>query len=1788
MKQHFLRLFVYCSGMVFAIGLKASDPDVFTTFQEARQLERDGQTHEAFLEYLTIPGGEFAASSLAQGNAGEFLRVLQNSTNALASSRASLVEADLLLATGQSEAARQRYHLLAVEAGLTNWGTGQPGYYPVEPPQAGDSSRQIEERFEWFRRSEPALPFTIGPGSHRDNWLLRRLIALDLTNDAAREFSRLWEVHRTNTQPYAVLIPSMDGQGRETGEEKKLERPPGFNSFGLQFALDYSYFLKRSGQSNAALDLLLEPLRVMDMDRNPNLGHLETLPPELAALPVKKPDSSRRFGYGSGSSGVSRKEFIRLAYGEFKTAGRENVLLDMLQKQIASGENRARRVLAQVRLHQGQRDAALALELEYIQNCGLDPLSAACRRGQIYEEYQQAELAIAEYEKAQAMKAGPVQMPDAEEQIPDSPYFRQQAMFLPQTLLLAGDGSSLAMLQLPDRLQRLYGALGRNDKVLDIELAQVDAQQAMFPPKMVLRAGDGTSPVILQLPAPPGRLDSMAGVDQIARRFSAAGQSERFADWARQTFSTAKSPRARANLAWQLQWIDAAVTNAAIAAVTDAYGSLRDEWRDRFAKSGVDLERRFLRAVLDVNPTNAMARLDLLELEPQLEGAGVVSTLEALLAPDAANVFPPGRGIWNHSRLKSYPELAYRLMRLYERAGRLDDLRALGLRLAKEEKPFEHFDSAEYYPGGENGVEDFSLACLSLAIEHADNPAYRDQLAAALKTSRWAGARAQLARRMDNPSGATAAKQPSRAGAVRGVWANLPSGVRVVASTESVTCQARDEHYIYSGQPWGIAVYMLDGSPVTRILLNREVACLLAAPPHLWVGTHDGLFRIEPGQWVPVRAALGSVSALAREGDQIWIGTRDGVSVLNRNTLSLRTFTIEQLGLKQPSAILRFAFDGGQVWADNEQEGLLRYDRAGDVWSMPVSISGLRYPAHLIDLIDGQVWADVYLNDELRHRPALVDRHTLRITPAQLTGNLPRDRRSWNQVTYLGKLNGQLVFKSDEERSYLYDAAANTLRPRPETGEATNAPVIPAHAPETPKPRGVWPDGLRAGVSATAWTYGWPRDAVWAVLFDDAHRQAWLCTGDGLAILPEDTDELKYLGVAEGACLGPVLDGAKLGDKFYFASGWDDARGGLLVYDPSNGVFTPFFRADGLDSDKVIGLRTVDGKLELSFGVEYGRYQNNDLNYRHCPPGLFDPATGRFASGGEPALSRNGDPGMHLTNSAFSSVPLLGGSAWRSYEHEGQHWVCGNLGLVVFTGATPPALNFSTLNVVPEPNLTLELRAQAASVRIQRSISITELKRLAAHTNQYVRANALAAALGPVMNGESDYIPVITNCISDSFMPARATVVSLLAESRSAAAAPALRLALGDTDPYIRAVAALSLAGLGEVPSLDYFEEIIERDNEYGNFPFGADSSLGLEADALKVYATLAPHANREIFAFLVQRAPPNHDDIKKLYPALGASLRRHPEAADVLLAVQDSKSWAPLRNFAQGIFQQAGVSMLPLLHQALASPDRVVRSNAARACGAIGDPSSIAPLIQALDLESGLSRASIVWALGQLKAREALPRMAELYTDARNAEKNRRAAGGFLAQQAAVSFRAEYTAIRNVDAIASDWDELKAAARPRVQNPRRDEELLTAAQVLAAVREIGPELSQPFYRALAGAVDADDRMQAAIGLGSAAGSDQQPSQAILKTVRGDAYPLVRIAAEVSLLQQGVEDDRADLLAGLQNKDNQERGGILEQLARLPAARLKPFRDAIQRIATNQQEPEYLRNRAAGLISGIH
>ena len=238
--------------------------------------------------------------------------------------------------------------------------------------------------------------------------------------------------------------------------------------------------------------------------------------------------------------------------------------------------------------------------------------------------------------------------------------------------------------------------------------------------------------------------------------------------------------------------------------------------------------------------------------------------------------------------------------------------------------------------------------------------------------------------------------------------------------------------------------------------------------------------------------------------------------------------------------------------------------------------------------------------------------------------------------------------------------------------------------------------------------------------------------------------------------------------------------------------------------------------------------------------------------------------------------------------------------------------------------------------------------------------------------------------------------------SRNRSGTPCFRrcaLRSDDSDPYIRAVAALALANHGEVPALSFFEDIIQRNYGFGNFPYGADSSIGVEAGmpcgptpgwpARRQQDIRVPGAAPATQSRRYQQAVSGAGRIAA--PASGC--RRYPPT------VQDTERWGPLRVFVQAIFQQAGKEMLPTLHRALASPDRVrvferrpcLRGHWRPIVHPVSDPGA------RHGKRPGPAPPS-VWALGELKARESLPRLAELYADAaRNADQIAASAAAFL-----------------------------------------------------------------------------------------------------------------------------------------------------------------------------------------------
>jgi HEAT repeat protein len=586
-------------------------------------------------------------------------------------------------------------------------------------------------------------------------------------------------------------------------------------------------------------------------------------------------------------------------------------------------------------------------------------------------------------------------------------------------------------------------------------------------------------------------------------------------------------------------------------------------------------------------------------------------------------------------------------------------------------------------------------------------------------------------------------------------------------------------------------------------------------------------------------------------------------------------------------------------------------------------------------------------------------------------------------------------------------------------------------------------------------------------------------------------------------------------------------------------------------------------------------YPGDDTDNR-LAPGRFNPATGDFSSGDRGTIPPV--KGKLLAPAINGTLPLLGGPAYRSYERAGATWHCGSRGLVIFPGREAPVLDFAPMKVRHLPNFDLLQRAEAEQLRVPYPIPLAVLKELASHQNRHVRVKALAPNLQN--NGDEGDIPILIDSLDDPYFKIRAVATIRLANHAGAAALPGLRKSLADRDFRIRSIAALALAKLGEIPDLAFFDEILAKCGNDNSFALGWDIPIGYSLEKEKVYTVLAPRADRKVFELLLRHQLLGDYYLQKLYPVFGESLRRHPEAAEVLLALQDSTRHGPLRDFAQGVFQHAGKDLLPVLHAALASDDRVVRSNAARACGAIGELSSIPVLIQSLDMESGLARASIVWALGELKARDAVPKLIALHQDARNASHNRQAGSGYLAQQSITASREQYTALRNLDAIASDWDEMKITALRRPRDPRRDEELLTPELVLEAIRKIGPAAAQVFYRSLAAASDSNDRAEAALGL--AEPTDRESNLKILRNLADDPVQEVSLRARVSLVVLGEPGADGFLLDRLHAGGEQERRTILVQLDRLSASQLGAFRQALEAIAKNPREP-YLRDLAAAL-----
>jgi len=1853
----------------------------YEAFEAARKMAAAGEKEQAFLAYLKIPGAQHVAIRLARSDAKRYSALLASAVQEVPLPFAKVVEGDLHLAMRDRRAALACYRAIAETAttkGDVSWDAGQMPLdaYIVEPPS--------KPGFEHYAASL-AAPFSFGPGSHRDNWLVRRFIALEAWDDAAGELARVWEIHRRNARPYLVR----QVVGREENRdviETWLVKPVGFDGRGLQFAIDYAFFLKKTGKTEQALDLLLEPLLAIDMDRNPNTRPAMKADAEaLERYPLRQVQSrTRGYFFWGVPLGISRKEFIRISYGVFKDQGKEDELIRTLGRKIQDGDNRTRRLLARIRSHQSKLDEALELELEYIANADFPPLTVAYRRGLAYEDAGRNEQAAAEFEKALAMPFKPPQLPDPEEVT--RVHYGQQARTLPQRDAVPASEDRFRA-DIASRLQRLFGALGRQDKAFEASLRQFEASPGLF-----------------------------ADINRLAeaeRRARLVERDEQFAQWLKRQLSKELPFPGKPNIYWTLGDYEACAK--AIAETWESspesggYGF--DGWRDRFKGAGDDKLRLFLETVVQAIPNNARARLALLDLEQEFEGPKVIEAFEALLDVDASFAFARGKGVYNRTQFRNYFDLAYRLMRLYEKAEQTDKLRALGLRIAAGEKPFGPWwdpNPNRYRLGDANELQEDLNGCLALVVHHADVNTLAD-LKKLWDSRPDFPAKRQLERRL---AGKFA---PQDAPADLG-WANMPRGIRAIVSDLTVLTLARDEKYIYTGHPWGMAVFDHDGRPVTRIALE-EAARAIAPQKNagkqsvVWAGTPKGLMRINRDDWsvahlwlhgdVPMnrrhdRSFPGlanywfdsGVYTLALDGDLLWIGTHRNVQRLDTRTMELRAYSYRELHVDSWGGFERILPDGEYVWAECSR-GARRYDRKTDTWQP------LRYGARgvgLIAKIDGTLFGHVWLNDELRDRPCLIDRDTLEITPLLIEGDLSKSERCLNgPFSFFGTYQGKLVFGASHP-AFVYDETIGKLRhigapwdreddpiesilprdlqsgklwwpqpivtkqcletnarlPAPKRGEKQRlarlepcnkypAPLEPklaaadggllcvrqldsaswtllappgksmilgkisSHTSRYQYPQETWPfrciawdrkegedglffadrDGKLRPIAERTYGDAMGGNVAFSIVPDGGSKRKWLCTDMGLVLVDANDRAAAAFGRRDGLCGNRITSGVAVGQRMFFSSAWGDKGGGLIVADPATAVFTAYFQSDGLGTDKLAAIHPDADRLRLIYEVEYGR--GGPFRYRHFSPGLFEPATGRVVVRGDPSYPRQSDAEARIparVGKPERIMPLLGGFVIDERRIGTHRYLCGTRGLVILEDDAPPKLALESLSAQVKTDPHVQLKAEADRTRIHVETA-DDLARYAAEANPYVRNNAIRFFQHRIRENPRSYVPVLEKMANDELVQTRHAVARLLGQCGIRSSVPVLQKLRKDIDPAVRDEAVIALARLGEPVDLSQIDRILAERRE--------------SSDREDIVRALAPHATPKTFALLLKYPihSDDYDERQKIFAMLGQALLKHREAADVLLKAYTRPSdpgpesnYGPTR-FAQEVFKHAGKNILPLLYRALQSEDRVVRSNAARAIGEIGDRPAIGPLVEALDLESGLSRASIVWALGELKAEEALSQLAQLYVDARNDEKRRNAAG-FRMAQAVAQVESQFETLGRLDAIASDWDELKSVASPEPIDPRQNEPLLTPDRILAAVRKIGPASSQEFYRRLAGEEDLAAREEAAMRLAEGTAADKPKNLPILRNMMADPQPGVQTAAAVSLIILGQTEPRQQILLWLGSQQSWDQNRTIAQLERVQDGRLLQFaRDALTKLANTRPIHQRLEERVRNLLRRI-
>ncbi|MCP4157019.1 MAG: hypothetical protein GY757_55415, partial [bacterium] len=709
---------------------------------------------------------------------------------------------------------------------------------------------------------------------------------------------------------------------------------PQFRSGSYKFALDYFYFLRKRGQEKKHLEkkafaVLLEPLLLIKID---SYGAKDTI-----------------------------TNYIRLVFGAFKSAGKENVLIASLQQLIDKNDNHMRKVLAAVRFHQQLPQKALALELDYIEHAGLPPLEKARRKGDIYERLNKTDNAIQEYEIALQWQKKQAQKKNNEE------------------------NRDMNSESIHERLVRLYTSQRNNEKVLDLRLEQMEIAPSLFFNLKHLR-----------------KLKSL---------FKTNNRLEFFINWLQAKVE--QFPQTRIRISSYILLGEYKKLVGIIAALCQSQpGNIREReftgWLGIFKKAAPEDRALLVEKLMAIKKLSPELGMKL--LEPGNDKNDLYFQLcEKFLAPGQTH----NMNMWHilNSQYKNIFEIAYRLMRYYERTNKSDKLMNLGMRMARGEPPFGPWwepDESDWYRKAHNHSDDLREdvnACLALLLQKA-GPDILHQLSLLWEKHPDTPAKRQLNRRLTR-----GIKFKQNLKTVK--WLNLSPGIRLQVSHSTVCCLARNKTRIFAGHPWGVSVYDKKGNLMTRIALGTQVTTAAADHRYLWAGTPGGIFRINLETGNTARISIKEIKkiySLALDGSKLWIG---GYKMFCLNTENNNLTLFENRDVTGKNSSDNFSIicvEENYIWVNGNRKAT-RFDKQTRQWTR---LRFNNHPTGVVGRVDDTMFVYVYLDDTIRHRPAVINEKTLEIKPLRFNPADPGRKYCLNgSLNYFGKIRAAGTDRED-------------------------------------------------------------------------------------------------------------------------------------------------------------------------------------------------------------------------------------------------------------------------------------------------------------------------------------------------------------------------------------------------------------------------------------------------------------------------------------------------------------------------------------------------------------------------------------------------------------------------------------------------------------------------------------------------------------------------------------------------------------------------------------------------------